>query len=413
MKQVGESDQRSIQSAAGRPASRPIMQALPPLVMHVVYRFDTGGLENGVVNLINHMPVDAFRHIVVALSAVTDFRQRVQRPNVEFIALNKLPGHAIKLYPRLVQLFQQYRPAIVHTRNLAALEATAPAWFAGVPVRIHGEHGRDVDDLDGSRRKYQWMRRIYRPWVNRYVALSQDLAAYLEHRVGVPRHRIIQIYNGVDIQLFQPALVPQQIPGCPFSRGEHWVVGNVGRMQQVKDPVLLVMGFVRALRLAPDLRARMRLVMVGDGPMRQAAQAVLDAEGLADLAWLPGERRDVPDVMRGLDCFVLPSRAEGVSNTILEAMASGLPVVATRVGGNPELIAEGRTGHLIEAQDVAALAERMIHLYQQPELAARLGRAGRDQAEQQFSIGAMVGSYQRLYADSLAERNRFGMSHTL
>lgn len=291
----------------------PLAVPVPPLVMHVVYRFDTGGLENGVVNLINHMPVGAFRHMVLALSVVTDFRRRVTRPDVEFIALNKPPGHAVKLYPRLVQLFRHYRPAIVHTRNLAALEAAVPAWFAGVPVRIHGEHGRDVDDLDGSRRKYQWMRRIYRPWVNQYVALSQDLATYLEHRVGIPRQRIKQIYNGVDIQLFHPALAPQPPPGCPFKPGEHWIVGSVGRMQQVKDPLLLANAFVRALQLAPDLRARLRLVMVGDGPMRQPAQAVLDAAGLAGLAWLPGERHDVPDVMRGLDCFVLPSRAEGVS----------------------------------------------------------------------------------------------------
>lgn len=388
---------------------RPIAAA-PPLVMHVVYRFDTGGLENGVVNLINHMPVNAFRHMVLALSVVTDFRDRVRRPDVEFIALNKAPGHAVKLYPALSRLFKHYRPAIVHTRNLAALEATVPAWFAGVPVRIHGEHGRDVDDLDGSRRKYQWMRRIYRPWVNQYVALSKDLASYLQRRVGIAPQRISQIYNGVDVELFHPAMAPQILPDCPFIPGEHWIVGSVGRMQQVKDPVLLANGFVRALQLAPDLRSRLRLVMVGDGPMRQPTQAVLDAAGLTDLAWLPGERHDVPDLMRGLDCFVLPSRAEGVSNTLLEAMASGLPVVATRVGGNPELVAEGRTGHLIAAQDVAALAEHLVQLCREPGLAASLGRAGRAEVERRFSIGAMVGAYQQLYADSLAGLDRAGAS---
>ena len=398
MKSLEEPGRAGLRSRHGAPVAAPV----PPLVMHVVYRFDTGGLENGVVNLINHMPVHAFRHVVLALSVVTDFRQRVTRPDVEFIALNKPPGHAVRLYPRLAQLFRQYRPAIVHTRNLAALEASVPAWFAGVPVRIHGEHGRDVDDLDGSRRKYQWMRRIYRPWVNQYVALSQDLAAYLAHRVGVPRQRISQIYNGVDVELFHPALAPRPPPGCPFNPGEHWIVGSVGRMQQVKDPLLLANAFVRAWQLAPDLRARLRLVMVGDGPMRPPAQAVLDAAGLAGLAWLPGERHDVPDVMRGLDCFVLPSRAEGVSNTLLEAMASGLPVVATRVGGNPELVAEGRTGHLIAAQDVAGLAERLVQLGRQPGLAASLGQAGRAEAERRFSIGAMVGAYQQLYTDSLA-----------
>ena len=95
--------------------------------------------------------------------------------------------------------------AIVHSRNLAALECQVPAWWAGVPVAVHGEHGRDVDDLDGSRKRYQWMRRAYRPFVDQYVALSCDLAAYLRDRVGVPERRVSQIYNGVDIQRFHPA----------------------------------------------------------------------------------------------------------------------------------------------------------------------------------------------------------------
>lgn len=372
-----------------------------PLVMHVVYRFDTGGLENGVVNLINHMAPDAFRHVVVAMTEVTDFRQRVHRPDVEFIALNKAPGHGVTLYPRLWQLCQQYRPAIVHTRNLAALEATVPAWAAGVPVRIHGEHGRDVDDLDGSRRKYQWMRRLYRPFVHHYVALSRDLAGYLETRVGVPARQISQIYNGVDAGLFHPAAGPQTIPGCPFNRDQHWIIGTVGRMQQVKDPVFLAQAFVLALQLAPSLRPRLRLVMVGDGPLRREAQAVLDVAGVSDLAWLPGARNDVPVVLRGLSGFVLPSRAEGVSNTILEAMASGLAVVATQVGGNPELVAAERTGYLVAAQDVAALAQRIVQLAGQPSLAIALGQAGRAEVERRFSLQAMVETYRKLYADRL------------
>ena len=136
MKQTGESDKTDLNNSnggqgggqTGRQTGGHWVGQLPPLVMHVVYRFDTGGLENGVVNLINHLPLDAFRHVVVALSVVTDFRQRVHRPDVEFIALNKPSGHGVKLYPRLSQLFRQFRPAIVHTRNLAALEATVPAW---------------------------------------------------------------------------------------------------------------------------------------------------------------------------------------------------------------------------------------------------------------------------------------------
>lgn len=120
-----------------------------PLVMHVVYRFDTGGLENGIVNLINHMPPQAYRHMVVALTEVTDFSRRLRVPDVQCVALHKPPGHGAKVYPAFWRLLRQHRPAVVHTRNLAALEMQAVAWAARVPARIHGEHGRDVDDLDG------------------------------------------------------------------------------------------------------------------------------------------------------------------------------------------------------------------------------------------------------------------------
>jgi len=174
-----------------------------PLIAHVVYRFDIGGLENGVVNLINHLPVEAYRHVVIALTEVTDFRQRITRPDVECIALDKPPGQTFKLYPRLYRLFRELRPAIVHTRNLAALECTVPAWAAGVPVRIHGEHGREGSDLDGSSRKYRWIRRAYRPFVSRYIALSQELAGYLRDSVGVEAQRLERIYNGVDAEKFE------------------------------------------------------------------------------------------------------------------------------------------------------------------------------------------------------------------
>ena len=184
-----------------------------PLVAHVMYRFDTGGLENGIVNLINHMPASAYRHAVIALTEITDFRQRIQRDDVEFIALNKAPGHLLWIYPELFRLFRRLRPAIVHTRNLAALEAQVPAWLAGVKGRIHGEHGRDVGDYDGKNKKYQWIRRLYSPFVKHYIALSRDLADYLTHTIGITGHRVAQIYNGVDATRFQPANSRQPIPG--------------------------------------------------------------------------------------------------------------------------------------------------------------------------------------------------------
>lgn len=369
-----------------------------PCVMHVVYRFDVGGLENGVVNLLNHMPATAYRHVIVALTDISDFRQRVRRDDVQYLALHKPPGHGVWLYPKLYQLFRAWRPAVVHTRNLAALEAVVPAWLAGVPVRIHGEHGRDVGDLDGNSRRYQWLRRFYRPFVSHYIALSKDLAEYLKMRTGVPARRITQIYNGVDVRRFSPpAGQRDQIAGCPFNPDQHWLVGTVGRMQHVKDQTMLARAFVEAISLQPSLRGHVRLVMVGDGPLRAQVQSVVAAAGLSDLCWLPGERSDVSDVMRGLHCFVLPSLAEGISNTILEAMACGLPVIATRVGGTSELVIEGQTGELLPAGNHMALAHSLVRLAGAPQQAVAWGRAGRLLAEHQFSLPAMVAAYQGLY----------------
>ncbi len=377
---------------------REVARDARPLVVHVVHRFDTGGLENGVVNLINRMAPSAYRHVVMALSAMTDFRQRVLRDDVGFIALNKTPGHGARAYPAVTRLLRQLRPAVVHTRNLGPLEMQVPAAWMGVPLRVHGEHGRELNDLDGNNRKLQWVRRVYSPTVHRYVALSRDLERYLISRVGISAQRISQIYNGVDTARFSPGGSGQQaIAGCPFVPGQHWLVGTVGRMQGVKHQSLLAHAFVQALTKHPELRQRTRLILVGEGPLRAECLRILQAAELGDWAWLPGERSDVADVMRGLNCFVLPSLAEGISNTILEAMASALPVVATNVGGNAELVAHGRSGLVVPSDDAAALCAALVQLATQPALAQKMGQAGRELALERYSLDAMVASYQKIY----------------
>ena len=160
------------------------------LIAHIVYSFRVGGLENGMVNLINLLPHDRYRHVIIALTDFDPaFVQRILRTDVEVIALNKSPGHGFKLYPRVWALLRKLRPQIVHTRNLAALEMSIPAWAAGVGVRVHGEHGRDVDDPDGSNIRYQRMRRLYRPFVTQYIALSRDLLSYLTDTITVESDR--------------------------------------------------------------------------------------------------------------------------------------------------------------------------------------------------------------------------------
>ena len=375
-----------------------------PLVAHVMYRFDTGGLENGIVNLINHMPADSYRHVIIALTEVTDFRHRIKRDDIQFVSLHKPPGHGIWLFPKLFRLFRQLQPAIVHSRNLAALEVQLPAWLAGVPVRIHGEHGRDVGDLDGSNITYQRVRRFYRPFVSYYLALSRDLAQYLNGIIRIPQNKVLQVYNGVDCSRFHPGQPDQSISGCPFTRPTHYLLGTVGRMQTVKDQPTLVRAFIRALEMEPQLKEQIRLVLVGDGPLRKECQQLLNAAGLDQLAWLPGERNDVPEVMRGLDCFVLPSLAEGISNTILEAMASGLPVIATNVGGNADLVVAEQTGVLVPPADPESMARAIIRMAKQADTRQSMALSGRRLVEEKFSMNAMVASYQGTY-DKLLHRS--------
>jgi sugar transferase (PEP-CTERM/EpsH1 system associated) len=390
-------------SPAAAEILRPVARDDRPLVLHIVHRFSTGGLENGVVNLINHMPVAAYRHAVLALTEVTEFRHRITRDDVGYVSLHKPAGHGFHAWGRLVAMLRDLQPAVVHTRNLGPLEMQPAAAWAGVPARIHGEHGRELNDLDGHNRRLQWVRRVYSPFVHRYIALSRDLQSYLTGRVGIGAQRITQIYNGVDGERFRPATVgAPPAPAGPFDPASHWVVGTVGRMQGVKAQTLLAKAFVHALSLAPEMRGQARLALVGDGPLRAECTQILAQAGLQGLAWLPGERGDVADVMRGLSCFVLPSLAEGISNTILEAMACALPVVASAVGGNVELVRDGQTGLLVPSDDVQALAMALVRLHHDRPVAQAMGRAGRDEVDRRYSLQSMVAAYQQVYDTRLA-----------
>ena len=177
-------------------------------------------------------------------------------------------------------------------------------------------------------------------------------------------------------------------------------------MEAVKDYVTLVKAFLRLLETEPSARARLRLVIIGDGSLRKETLQCLQAHHADGLAWLPGDRADIPDILRGLDLFVLPSLREGVSNTILEAMATGLPVVATKVGGNPELVEEGRTGMLVPQSDPVRLSDAIRTYFANPDQLARHGQAGRERVATQFSMEAMVNGYLAVYDAVLNDRRR-------
>jgi len=375
-----------------------------PLIAHVIYRFDVGGLENGLVNLINRIPEQRFRHAIISLTDRSQFSQRVKRKDVPVFTLNKPPGNSPATQFRLWRLLSRLRPDIVHTRNIGALDATVPAALAGVRVRIHGEHGRDVDDLDGTNTRRQLVRRLYRPFIHQYITVSRDLAQYLQEKILVSPSRVAQIMNGVDSSLFSPLGERRDtVPHPGFCGPEHFVIGTVGRMQEVKDQVTLARAFVRLVQIMPGAEQRLRLVMVGDGPLRERVRTVLAGAGLEQHAWLPGKRDDVARIMRSFDLFVLPSLAEGISNTILEAMATGLPVLATAVGGNRELVREGQTGTLVPRDDPESMALALRAYAQSPELGRRQGREARRAIENEFGMEAMVNGYMKIYDTWLAK----------
>src|SRR5688572_26637776 len=236
-----------------------------PLIAHVIYRFDVGGLENGLVNLINNMPAQRYRHAIISLTEYSDFRQRLRRSDVPVFKLDKPAGNSPLTHLKLWRLFKQLAPDIVHTRNLAALEGLLPAALAGVPARVHGEHGRDVNDLDGGNRKLQLWRRLLKPCVSHYITVSRDLDRYLQQKIAVAPARVTQIYNGVDSVKFHPAARRERVLPPAFGRPEHFVIGTVGRMQEVKNQLLLAEAFVLLMRRSPEARRRLRLVMIGDG----------------------------------------------------------------------------------------------------------------------------------------------------
>jgi sugar transferase (PEP-CTERM/EpsH1 system associated) len=371
----------------------------PPTVVHIVYRFDLGGMQLGLLRLLNNTPAARLRHVVVSITDGGDIRKQLRDPSTPVISLG-LKRLDYTSYVAVSKLLRELRPAIVHTRNLGTIEAHVSAMLAGVSVRIHGEHGRDVYDLDGRSRRYGLLRKLLRPLITHYTVVSQDLKDWLVKDLGIPLDRVTRIYNGVDSSQFRLEPCKAAIGPPGFIGPGSVVIGTVGRMLAVKDQSTLTRAFIRILQDRPDLRSVIRLVMLGDGPVRETCLDMLREAGALELAWLPGECANVSDLLRGFDIFALPSLGEGLCNAILEAMATGLPTVATNVGGNPELVREGVTGYLVPRASPDDLANALIQYIDDPQKRALHGRRARQVVERCFGIESMVASYLDLY-DSL------------
>lgn len=385
-------------SAVGTEAgsAQPAAADARPLIAHLVFRFDFGGLENGVVNLINGLPPERFRHAVIALTEASEFRLRLRRPDAAVHALGKKPGKDPQAYLRLYRLLRALRPAVVHTRNFATLDCAPIARLAGVPYRIHGEHGWDVHDPDGTRGRYRTVRRLLNPMIDRFVVVSREIEEWITGKVGIRASKVVRICNGVDTTRFAPAGgEPRRLLPAEWRASGALVVGTVTRLSAIKDPLNVVRAFIE-VRRQPAGRAA-RLVVVGDGELKEAAGQLLREAGELQVAWLAGARDDIPQLLREMDVFVLGSRREGISNTVLEAMASGLPVIATATGGNLELVRDGESGRLVPAGDSGALAAAVLGYLADPRLREIHGRHARQLAEREHSLKRMLDDYAALY----------------
>jgi sugar transferase (PEP-CTERM/EpsH1 system associated) len=217
-----------------------------PLVVHLVYALGVGGLETLLVDCINRMP--AYRHAVVCLTRYTDFAGRIRRPDVTLHALNKAPGLGLGTHLDFWRLMRRLQPTVLHTYNLAALEYAFTASMAGVPVRIHAEHGRDAGDPHGLNPKHNFLRRRIAPFVDRFIPVSEDLNRWLGEVVRIAPAKTLFIKNGVDTDQYAPGCTPAA--DSPWQPGDI-VIGTVARVQDVKNHRLLVAALARLRTLHP------------------------------------------------------------------------------------------------------------------------------------------------------------------
>jgi sugar transferase (PEP-CTERM/EpsH1 system associated) len=367
-------------------------------VLHVVLSLGTGGLENGVVNIINGSDANLFQIDVLCLRSEGELARRIhnEQTNV-FFDSSRSQGlnNAISVI-REANRNNQYH--IIHTHGWATMLAGYLATlFSSQSLVINGEHGT----LYFQTWRQRFMQKLLFNRMKINLSVSAALAKEISRRYNVKSERFIPILNGVDVEKFKPNAVTRDRVRreLGISKGQV-IVGSVGRLVEVKNYPSLIRAFSKVLSSFDNIK----LVLTGDGPDRKALERLAnDLEISKDVIFL-GRRDDVPDVMTAFDIFVLPSFREGLSNTVLEAMSSGLPVVVTDVGGNPEIVIENTTGYLFEVDDVEYLSTKLLSLCKHKTELKRLSEAARNHISENYSLNKMVDNYQAVYRKLMSDR---------
>jgi sugar transferase (PEP-CTERM/EpsH1 system associated) len=376
---------------------------LPLRIAHVVDVLALAGMEYGVVKLVNRLDPARFRSVIVCMRHQRDDVKSLLSREVPVHEMRKEPGRNWRVIGRLAALFRAERIDIVHSHNWSTfLYAVCAARLAGVPRVVHGEHGKD-DTMRHPKRLFG--SRILAKGVDRVCAVSRDLAEEVARDWGVPRDRVRWIPNGVDLEAFGGDDRSEALRGELGLSPADLVVMNTGGFRTIKDHGTLLRAFAAVHGAEP----RARLVLIGQGSAenpRGGLDQTAEALGIAASVRFAGVRTDIPRLLRTCDVYVNSSRYEGMSNTILEAMAAGRPVVATAVGGNPDLVGDGVTGYLVPAGDSEAMARRIRELLGDEPLRKRLGAAGRARMEAVHSMPGMIEAYASLYSELAKPRGR-------
>jgi glycosyltransferase involved in cell wall biosynthesis len=356
----------------------------PIRIVHVSFGLDVGGQEKLLAEFARHADREAFELHVISIGHRGPLAGEIEACGWGVTALGVPSGLRPGLVFRLAAWMRRWRPAVVHTHDNRAL------FYAGPAARLVGlrrprvVHTRHWWKLDMSPREAATHRR-FAALADRFVCVS-ELVRQASEREGIAPEKLRTILNGIDMTRFAYQ--------GPYDGGP---IVTVARLSPEKDVANLVRGLAVLARTVPAARAE----IAGGGACLNELRALAAELGVADRITFLGEVRDVPAVLARAALFVLPSRAEGIPLTLLEAMARGLPVVATRVGGVPEVVVEGETGWLVPPSDPDALAAAIAQVVDDPELGRRLGLAGRRRGERVFDVRRMVADYEAMYRELL------------
>ncbi|MEI6668151.1 MAG: GT4 family glycosyltransferase PelF [Acidobacteriota bacterium] len=366
------------------------VSAFPIRVVHIVTTLKFGGLEKVVLDLVRHRNRERIDARVICLDSSGVLAQGFADVGVPVETIGTdgpVPRRVLKLARRLKEL----KPDVVHTHNpQAQLHGAWAALLGRVPVVVHTKHGRG--SLEG--RALGALSRLATTWTSCVVTVSEDAAQVAREIDHVPAERLRVIRNGVDLERFGASQERKPRIGARAI--------TVGRLDPVKDQATLL----RAARLVVAQVPAFQLDIVGDGPSRPELEALSGALGLNGSVHFLGYRDPVTTALAEADIFVLSSVSEGVSIALLEAMAMGLPVVATDVGGNREVVVPGETGWLVPASSPESLAAAMMKLLSDASALERMGLAARRRVEAHFNLRHVVDQYEHLYNECLGRSTR-------